>query len=81
MAPEPEQNGNGLSPPSPDAEYRAVPVPDRVRIVDALGVPDDPLNPYHQSTLKGDRPVFDDWYVMVSAITPGIALASPNFPT
>jgi hypothetical protein len=69
MAPEPEQNGNGLSPPSPDAEYRAVPVPDRVRIVNALGVPDDPLNPYHQSTLKGDRPVFDDWYVMVSAIT------------
>jgi hypothetical protein len=69
MAPEPEQNGNGLSPPSPDADYHSVPVPDRARIVDALGVPDDPLNPYHQSTLKGDRPVFDDWYVMVSAIT------------
>jgi hypothetical protein len=68
-APAPEQNGNGLSPASPDAEYRTVPVPDRVRIVNALGVPDDPLNPYHQSTLKGDRPVFDDWYVMVSAVT------------
>jgi hypothetical protein len=69
LAPEPEQNGNGLSPPSPDADYHSVPVPDRARIVDALGVPDDPLNPYHQSTLKGDRPVFDDWYVMVSAVT------------
>jgi hypothetical protein len=69
MAPEPDQNGNGLSAPSPDADYRSVPVPDRARIVDALGVPDDPLNPYHQSTLKGDRPVFDDWYVQVSAIT------------
>jgi len=69
MAPEPEQNGNGLSPASPDAEYRTVPVPDRVRIVDALGVPDNPLNPYQQSTLKGDRPVFDDWYVVVSAIS------------
>jgi hypothetical protein len=68
-AQEPEQNGNGLSPPSPDAEYRAVPVPDRVRIVNALGVPDDALNPYHQSTLKGDRPVFDDWYVVVGAVT------------
>jgi len=69
MAPEPEQTGNGLSAPSPDAEYRAVPVPDRARIVDALGVPDNPLNPYQQSTLKGDRPVFDDWYVVVSAIS------------
>jgi len=69
MAPEPEDKGNGLSAPSPDQEYRAVPVPDRARIVDALGVPDNPLNPYQQSTLKGDRPVFDDWYVVVSAIS------------
>jgi len=69
MAPEPEDKGNGLSAPSPDQEYRSVPVPDRARIVDALGVPDNPLNPYQQSTLKGDRPVFDDWYVVVSAIS------------
>ena len=46
----------------------AVPVPDRNRIIDALGVPDNPLNPYRQSTLKGDRPVFGDWFVQVSAL-------------
>jgi hypothetical protein len=69
MAPEPEQNGNGLSPAPYDADHPSVPVPDRARIVDALGIPDDPLNPYHQSTLKGDRPVFDDWYVELSAIS------------
>ena len=69
MAPETEDKGNGLSAPSPDQEYRSVPVPDRARIMDALGVPDNPLNPYQQSTLKGDRPVFDDWYVEVSAIS------------
>ena len=69
MAPQPQDQGNGLSAPSPDQEYRTVPVPDRARIVDALGVPDDPLNPYHQSTLKGDRPVFDDWYVELEAIS------------
>lgn len=62
------QNPGALPPPSPDAEYREIPVPDRVRIMDALGVPDDPLNPYHQSTLKGDRPVFDDWYVVLGAV-------------
>jgi hypothetical protein len=67
--PGPVENPDALTAPSPDLEYRSVPVPDRTRIMDALGVPDDPLNPYHQSTLKGDRPVFDDWYVLVEAIT------------
>ncbi len=46
----------------------AVPVPDRNRIIDALGVADNPFNPYRQSTLKGDRPLFGDWFVQVSAI-------------
>ncbi len=46
----------------------AVPVPDRNRIIDELGVPDNPANPYKQSTLKGDRPLFDDWFVQFSAI-------------
>jgi hypothetical protein len=67
--PTPDQNPGALPPPSPDAEYRQVPVPDRNRIMDALGVPDQSLNPYQQSTLKGDRPVFDDWFVVLSAIS------------
>ena len=64
-------------PPSPEAPEvdlnnplanGAVPVPDRNRIIDALGVPDNPVNPYRQSTLKGDRPLFDDWFVQFNAI-------------
>jgi hypothetical protein len=49
-------------------EYQLIPVPDRNRIINALGVPDNPENPYAQSTLKGDRPIIDDWFVEVSGI-------------
>jgi hypothetical protein len=59
---------DAVPPPPGDALYQMVPVPDRNRIMDALGVKDDPLNPYPQSTLKGDRPVFDDWYVQLSLV-------------
>jgi len=48
--------------------FLTVPVPDRNRIINTLGVPDNPLNPYRQSTLKGDRPLFGDWFVQLSAI-------------
>ncbi len=64
----PVENPDALKAPSSELDYRTLPVPDRARIVDALGVPDDPLNPYRQSTLKGDRPVIDDWYVELSSV-------------
>jgi hypothetical protein len=53
-----------LGPPG----FLTVPVPDRNRIINTLGVPDNPVNPYHQSTLKGDRPIIDDWFIQVSGI-------------
>ncbi len=49
-----------------------VPIPDRNRIIDALGVPDNPFNPYQQSTIKGDRPLVGDWFVNVSFIFDGV---------
>jgi hypothetical protein len=49
-------------------QNQTVPVPDRNRIINALGTPDNPVNPYRQSTLKGDRPIFDDWFFQFSAI-------------
>ena len=68
--PEPPPPDNGAVPaPSPDLPYESVPIPDRNRLVDALGVRDNPLNPYTQSTLKGDRPVFDDWFIELSLIS------------
>ncbi len=59
----------GVVPADPDLPNVQVPVPDRNRIIDAFGVPDNPANPYRQSTLKGDRPIFDDWFVMLSAVS------------
>jgi len=64
----PPADSTAVPPPPGDAEYQMVPVPDRSRIIDALGGKDNPLNPYQQSTIKGDRPVFDDWYVQLSAV-------------
>ncbi len=73
------QRPGGEPPPAPppapvgdataDHLLQDMPIPDRNRIIDALGVPDNPLNPYQQSTLKGDRPVFDDWFVTLGAVS------------
>jgi hypothetical protein len=58
--------------PAPSLRYDVVPVPDRWRLVDAIGVKDNPLNPYQQSTIKGDRPLFGDWFFSFSAILDSI---------
>ena len=57
-----------VPPPSPALRYEMAPVPDRWRLVDTLGVRDEPWNPYRQSTIKGDRPIGGDYFVNVSAI-------------
>ena len=57
-----------VPPPSPALRYEMAPVPDRWRLVDTLGVRDEPWNPYRQSTIKGDRPIAGDYFVSVSAI-------------
>lgn len=58
--------------PAPTAADPAefLPVPDRWRLVDAIGVKDRWWDPYNQNTLKGDRPVIgDDIFVIVNAIS------------
>ena len=40
----------------------SVPVPDRWRIVDALGHQDRWWDPYNRNLLKGDKPLHDDWF-------------------
>ena len=44
-------------------------VPDRWRIVNALGYPDNWIDPYNQNTIKGDRPIHDDWFFNVTAVS------------
>ena len=47
-----------------------VPLPDRWRLIENLGVNERWYDPYNQNTLKGDRPIFgEDWFVMLSAIS------------
>ncbi len=47
----------------------AVPVPDRWRIVDSLGYKQRWYDPYNQNTIKGDKPIHDDWFFNVTAIS------------
>ncbi len=51
--------------------YEVVPIPDRWRIVEALGVNERVYDPYHQNTLKSDRPIFgtQDLFFNLTAIS------------
>ncbi|MSP87724.1 MAG: hypothetical protein EXQ92_02760 [Alphaproteobacteria bacterium] len=60
---------NAIRPPEPAQPYEIVPVPDRWRIVEAIGVRERLIDPYNQNTLKGDRPIFGDYFVVLSAIS------------
>ena len=48
-----------------------IPVPDRWRLADALGVDARLIDPYNQNFLKADRPIpgTDDWFLNLSAIS------------
>ena len=60
-----------LPPPEAAATPGSVLVPDRWRIVSALGYPENLADPYHGNNwLKGDRPVFgEDWFVSLTGIS------------
>lgn len=76
-APLPDPNRNsGLRPVTPVARHGArgerVPVPDRWRIVEDLGlIPSQLLDPYgQQNPLKGDVPLTDDgWFLQLTVIS------------
>ena len=60
--------------PRPTAEQyvELVPIPDRWRIVDSLGYKDNWWDPYNQNTIKGDKPIHDDWFFNVTAISDSV---------
>ena len=67
---EPIVNPENLPPPRPFESGGYMPVPDRWRILDALGRKENPLDPYNTNTLKGDKPIFgEDWFLNLSAIS------------
>ncbi|MDH3719760.1 MAG: hypothetical protein OES79_16685 [Planctomycetota bacterium] len=57
--------------PRPDpSDYPAsVPIPDRWRIVDALGFTYPWYDPYNRNVLKGDKPVTGEWFFNTTIIS------------
>src|SRR6202521_3757722 len=60
-----------VPPPSPLLPRETVPVPDRWRLIDQLGLVNQRwFDPYNPNTLKGDRPVFgEDWFFNLGVIS------------
>jgi hypothetical protein len=66
----PVVNPAALPPPKPFDTGGYLPVPDRWRILDALGRKENLLDPYNTNTLKGDKPISgDDWFLNIAAIS------------
>ncbi len=69
----PVYNPGAIEPPGPDLKRESIPVPDRWRLLDTLGVTKEHwYDPYHQNTLKGDKPVHDDWFLDLSLISDSV---------
>jgi hypothetical protein len=64
-----------VAPPARDDPRRQLPIPDRWRIVDSLGVGEHWWDPYNPNTLKGDKPFAPlagwgpDWFVNLGAVS------------
>ncbi len=59
-----------VPPPAPNLPREFIPVPDRWRLVEAIGVADKWWDPYNQNVLKGDRPIAQpDWFITLAAIS------------
>lgn len=46
-----------------------LPIQDRWRLANAIGIKESFLDPYNRNLLKADRPLFDDWFLNVSVIS------------
>jgi hypothetical protein len=58
-----------VSAPTPSQRRETLPVPDRWRIMQALGLKTPWFDPYNQNVLKGDLPVHRDWFVNLGVIS------------
>jgi hypothetical protein len=68
--PAPPIDPSAVAPPPPSVfPDDFIPLPDRWRLVENLGVNERLYDPYSQNTLKGDRPIFEDYFVVLSAIS------------
>ncbi len=71
-APIDQTNPGAVRAPPPEAfPADQLPLPDRWRVIEAVGVHSRWLDPYNQNTIKGDRPIkgTEDWFFTFSAIS------------
>jgi hypothetical protein len=67
---EPIENPTAILPPQAVSPSVSVAIPDRWRILDALGRPENVFDPYNTNTLKADKPIFgEDWFFNFGAIS------------
>jgi hypothetical protein len=63
-------NPTAVPPPQPTTSDTFIPLPDRWRILDALGRNENIFDPYNTNTLKGDKPIFgNNWFFNFGAIS------------
>jgi hypothetical protein len=65
-------NPNAIAAPPPEAfPTDQVPIPDRWRLIEAVGVHSRWFDPYNQNTLKGDRPILGtkDWFFALTGVS------------
>lgn len=67
-----EQTPTKLPIPSLNDFSPPVAVPDRWRIVEALGYENNWYDPYNRNTLKADTPIHDDWFFNISIISDSV---------
>jgi hypothetical protein len=68
-------NPNAVSAPPPDAfPTDQVPIPDRWRLIEAVGVHSRWFDPYNQNTIKGDRPLKGtrDWFFTLTGVSDSV---------
>ena len=65
----PTVDPDAVPPPNPNLPQDFIPIPDRWRLIEAVGVNEKWWDPYNQNTLKGDRPLFDDWFINIVVIS------------
>jgi hypothetical protein len=65
-------NPNAVAAPPPEAfPTDQIPIPDRWRLIEAVGVHSRWFDPYNQNTLKGDRPIkgMEGWFFTLTGVS------------
>jgi hypothetical protein len=77
----PDRNDGAIQPAPPDAVGEFVPLPDRWRIMEALGQKYPWYDPYNNNVWKGDKPIHgDDWFLSLLGVSDSV-LEPRTIPT